>query len=281
MRAILTDHSIGRYRSGPRRERIGAVKPIVASLCAVLLGGALFASSALADGWTFTENQAPDQSFHIDIGGSYAEQGQQPRNNNFGVGTIKVSLPEAIASFDPAGATDVRGYTCMATTSAYGEGGTGFQCSNDGLPQGGGFAFPTAVTLHLVSQGCYAPPAQGAAQPALVEVWAAAFDPGTAPDVSFPLYSGQVCTDESNQPVIEDKVLTCIVPNVKNRSLAGATGRLTHNRCKRGRVTFKPSSSVAKGKVISQSVKAGKKVKDGTKVNLVLSSGPKKKKRAG
>ena len=242
----------------------------------VALACLLLPASALADGWTYAQTQGDDDAFHISVAGSYSEQGQPPRNHNFGVGTIKVSLPHISAQYEPGAATDVPGYNCLKTFSAYGEPDTGFLCSTDGTPQAGGTAFPTAVRMGLVSPNCYAPPAQGDPQPALVEVWAAPYDPGTAPDVSFPLYGDRSCNDDSVlQPVLEDR-LKCVVPNVKSRRLSSAVGRLTHNNCKRGRVTLVFSSKVDKGRVISQSVKAGKTLPKGTKVNLVVSKGPRK-----
>lgn len=65
----------------------------------------------------------------------------------------------------------------------------------------------------------------------------------------------------------------CVVPNVKGKTKAKAEKAITKADCKVGKVTKKHSKKVAKGKVISQSVKAGKKEPVGTKVKLVVSSG--------
>src|SRR3954471_11782653 len=108
--------------------------------------GAALAGGALADSSSFSEQQSPDdQLFHIDVGASYLNVGQPPRDQNFGVGTIKISLPGSRARFDPALSGDQSGSTCSTTSSSYGEAGTGYICSTDGQVQGGGLAFPTVV----------------------------------------------------------------------------------------------------------------------------------------
>jgi Fibronectin type III domain/PASTA domain/Divergent InlB B-repeat domain len=65
----------------------------------------------------------------------------------------------------------------------------------------------------------------------------------------------------------------CVVPNVRLKTLAAAKRKITAGRCRLGKVTKAKSKTVPKGKVISQSPKAGKKLARGAKVNLVLSRG--------
>lgn len=65
------------------------------------------------------------------------------------------------------------------------------------------------------------------------------------------------------------------VPNVVGKNDADAQKALKDKGLKVGTVTYDYDDSVAKGKVVSQSVKAGTKVSDGTVVDLVVSKGKK------
>jgi hypothetical protein len=69
------------------------------------------------------------------------------------------------------------------------------------------------------------------------------------------------------------KKVYCVVPNVKGKTLADAQRKLTAAHCKAGKTTKAKSKTVKKGRVISQSPKAGKKLAKGAKVNLVVSRG--------
>ncbi|MBS6397469.1 MAG: Stk1 family PASTA domain-containing Ser/Thr kinase [Clostridiales bacterium] len=68
------------------------------------------------------------------------------------------------------------------------------------------------------------------------------------------------------------------VPKVTGQTEADAKSALTAAGLTVGSVTESASDTVEKGKVISQSLSADSSVDKGTKVNLVLSSGPNKKK---
>jgi hypothetical protein len=68
-------------------------------------------------------------------------------------------------------------------------------------------------------------------------------------------------------------VRSCIVPNLQGKTLEAAKLSLERAFCSLGRVTTAASSKVAKGHVISQNPKHGKRVKQHTKVNLVVSAG--------
>jgi serine/threonine-protein kinase len=75
------------------------------------------------------------------------------------------------------------------------------------------------------------------------------------------------------QDVVPIKVVRCVVPNVKGKTLAAAKRKITAGHCRTGSVTKAKSKTVAKGKVISQSPRAGKRLARGAKVNLVISRG--------
>lgn len=65
------------------------------------------------------------------------------------------------------------------------------------------------------------------------------------------------------------------VPNVVGQKDAAAQSALINAGLEVGTVTYEYDDKVAKGKVVSQSVKAGKKVEEGTEINLVISNGKK------
>jgi hypothetical protein len=229
-------------------------------LAVLILAIALPAASASADTSTFSEIQSPDdQLYHVDVNIA-----------RYGIGTIKVSLPGSSARFDPVLQIDQTGYTCQVTTSAYGEENTGFVCSTDAVPS------PQNVTVHLLSQECYAPPSEGSAQPAITQVWAASADPGTPPDASFPLYADVDCSGSDEPPVDNFSGARCVVPKLKGVTLRTAKRKLTRAGCKAGKVTYVASRKVKKGRVVKQATKAGRKLKLGAKVKLLVSRGPKK-----
>jgi uncharacterized delta-60 repeat protein len=68
----------------------------------------------------------------------------------------------------------------------------------------------------------------------------------------------------------------CKVPNVRGKNLAAARARIKKARCTVGKVARKPSKRAKKGRVLSQSPRAGAMVPSGTKVNLVVSKGRKR-----
>jgi hypothetical protein len=70
----------------------------------------------------------------------------------------------------------------------------------------------------------------------------------------------------------------CKVPKVIGKSLAKAKTAIKKAHCKVGKISHKASSKKQKGKVIGQTPKAGKRLKNGAKVNVTLGTGPKKKK---
>ena len=122
---------------------------------------------------------------------------------------------------------------------------------------------------------------------------AADFDSGTSVTLTatpggsstFAGWSG-ACSGSSSCTVTIDAVKTvtatfslvaqkvfCIVPNVKRKPLATAKRRIVAAHCRTGRVRKAKSTTVRKGRVISERPRAGKKLVRGSKVNLVVSRG--------
>src|SRR4051794_27900865 len=252
--AATADHSIGQYRVRARAERIGVVK----ALCIFVLGlVAVPAALAQQNDAVFKQTQGDDGLTHFEVTASYGFPGLPPRTANSGAGTVRVTLPSAdfkLESVDP-------GYTCVQTDPA------SITCS----AQEGGPAFPTSMTMRLVSASCWAP---DGGQAGSADVWAAPTDPGSAPDVSLPIQPGECVGDAGGHPT-QDTKLTCKVPNLKTDTVAEATRELKGADCARGKVKLVYSSKVKKGRVISQSQRPGKTMKAGAKVNLVVSKGKK------
>jgi extracellular elastinolytic metalloproteinase len=65
----------------------------------------------------------------------------------------------------------------------------------------------------------------------------------------------------------------CVVPSVKGKKLAAAKKAIKARRCRVGSIRAKSSRLAAKGRVIAQSPRAGRRVALGTRVNLVVSKG--------
>jgi alpha-tubulin suppressor-like RCC1 family protein len=69
----------------------------------------------------------------------------------------------------------------------------------------------------------------------------------------------------------------CIVPNVIGKLLPKAKARIVKANCRVGTVTKKPSNLKQKGRVLAQHSRAGKKLKNGARVNLTVGKGPKER----
>jgi uncharacterized delta-60 repeat protein len=69
----------------------------------------------------------------------------------------------------------------------------------------------------------------------------------------------------------------CKVPNVRGKKLGVARASIVRAGCRVGKVTRKRSKRVKKGRVISQSPRAGARVPAGGKVNLVVSKSSKRR----
>ena len=66
---------------------------------------------------------------------------------------------------------------------------------------------------------------------------------------------------------------SCVVPRVVGKSLAKARAAITRAHCKVGSITRRHSSARKKGKVVGQSPAAGKRLRNGAKVNMVVGKG--------
>jgi beta-lactam-binding protein with PASTA domain len=67
--------------------------------------------------------------------------------------------------------------------------------------------------------------------------------------------------------------VSCVVPNLKRKTLAKAKRSIAAAHCRIGKVSKAKSKTVPKGRVIVQSPKAGKKLASGSKVTVVVSRG--------
>lgn len=81
-------------------------------------------------------------------------------------------------------------------------------------------------------------------------------------------------TNDNNTAVDATFVLQpCVVPNLKGKTVKAAKRAIKKAFCSVGKVKAAPSSKVKKGHVISQRPRSGKRVKQHTKVNLVVNKG--------
>jgi hypothetical protein len=71
------------------------------------------------------------------------------------------------------------------------------------------------------------------------------------------------------------RLKNCVVPSVKGKSLSAAKRALKGHSCSAGRIKRAFSSRVKTGLVISQSPRAGSRLKHNGKVSLTVSEGPK------
>jgi hypothetical protein len=238
----------------------------VKTLLTTLVLVAALSAPAFADENSVTFNQAPgeDGQVHIDIGVTYVFPGLPPRTGNFGLGTVRVTLPDSAMTLDPSQPADA-GYVCFVAGSVV-------TCSNDGQPSSTGLTFPTSLTIHLFSPTCYAPADPTGAQ---ADVWSAPGDPGSAPDVSLPITLEGACSDPgTDQGALNGHAAKCVVPKLAGSTIASAKRQVKNAHCSVGKITYAKSTKVKKNRVISQTLKPKKQLKQGTKVNFVVSKGP-------
>ena len=69
------------------------------------------------------------------------------------------------------------------------------------------------------------------------------------------------------------KQIQCVVPKVKSKTLTAAKHAITAAHCAVGKIAMATSKTVAKSKVISQKPPAGRRLTQGSPVNLVVSKG--------
>lgn len=96
-----------------------------------------------------------------------------------------------------------------------------------------------------------------------VQVWTASSDSGSNTSTEIP---------------VQPEVKMVVVPKVTGQTEENARAALTAVGLKVGSVTETNSETVAKGLVVTQSLIENSSVEEGTSINLVLSSGPSKKK---
>jgi hypothetical protein len=65
----------------------------------------------------------------------------------------------------------------------------------------------------------------------------------------------------------------CSVPNVVGKKPAAAKSSIKKKHCRTGKVGYAYSTKVAKGRVVSQSRRAGRVLAPGAKINIVVSRG--------
>lgn len=87
--------------------------------------------------------------------------------------------------------------------------------------------------------------------------------------------SGEVAEGTTITIVVSQGLPSVVVPDLENLSEKKARAALEKAGLKLGSVTTEYSDSIKEGRVISQSVNAGKTVEKGTKVNIVISLGKK------
>jgi predicted phage tail protein len=66
---------------------------------------------------------------------------------------------------------------------------------------------------------------------------------------------------------------TCLVPNVVSKQLGTAKTKIKKAHCRVGTITYRPSTRAKTNRVLSETPKAGKRLKSGTKVNLTVGRG--------
>jgi Carboxypeptidase regulatory-like domain/PASTA domain len=80
-------------------------------------------------------------------------------------------------------------------------------------------------------------------------------------------------TTPATKPAPVKPSVTCVVPSLRNKTLAQARKALATAHCALGKVTKKADRKVKKGRVSKQAKKTGTKLPAGTKITLVLSKG--------
>ena len=80
--------------------------------------------------------------------------------------------------------------------------------------------------------------------------------------------SAWVTSSTPTANLTDDALASCVVPKLKGLKLRGARSALDAQRCKLGKVTKAHSTKAKKGRVLSQSKKAGRRLAIGAKVSL-------------
>jgi len=172
-------------------------------------------------------------------------------------------LASGVAALDASG-----GHTCALTS------GGGVKCWGDNgsgqLGDGTTTQRHTAVAVSGLATGVAALAAGGAHTCALtsaggVKCWG---------DNSFGQL-GDGTTTERHRPVeVLGAPPPCMVPNVIGKPLPKAKARIAKAHCRVGAVRTERSTLKKKGRVLAQQPKAGKRLKNGARVNLTVGRGP-------
>ena len=72
------------------------------------------------------------------------------------------------------------------------------------------------------------------------------------------------------------RLAACVVPNVVGLTVGKARSKIATSHCGVGSVTRKASAAGKKGKVLSQTPRAGKRLKHGARISLAVGKGPKR-----
>jgi serine protease AprX len=169
-------------------------------------------------------------------------------NNNFGSGLV-----DALAAYDASGPSLPRTLTVTKAGKGTGTVTSSPAGINCGTTCSAGFANGSSVTLTA----------------------------SAATGSTFSGWSGSGCsgkgictvTMSANRSVKASFAKTCTVPQLKGKLLAQATRAIIRARCSVGSVTRAYSSSVKKGRVVSQRPVASAHRAAGVRVNLVISKG--------
>jgi hypothetical protein len=89
----------------------------------------------------------------------------------------------------------------------------------------------------------------------------------------------QTFTSPATPPILKP----CVVPKVNTKALKRAKRSIRAHACTIGKIKHARSGTLKRGRVISQKPKAGRRLKHGARVNLVVSSGrrPRGRSRTG
>jgi beta-lactam-binding protein with PASTA domain len=84
---------------------------------------------------------------------------------------------------------------------------------------------------------------------------------------------GSAAVQTFTPPVTPPISEPCLVPKARTKTLKRAKRLIRGHGCTVGRIKHAPSRTVKKGHVISQEPKAGRRLKHGARVSLVVSVG--------
>jgi hypothetical protein len=175
---------------------------------------------------------------------------------------------------------DGTGSQASATCSV--DGGTASDCSGGSFAVDGAAPGAHALTVRITDEAgntaelskgfvIESPPTGGSGTP---DPGTGTPDPGTGtPGTGTPDPGTGTPAPGTGTPTIQSAptaAATCVVPKLVGLTLAKAKKALKNRRCALGRVKRKAAKRSKRGKVLAQSLKAGKKLKAGTKVGLTV-----------